>query len=42
MRCLLVTEPDALIGALAVQYGERLATFNRRQYPGISRLIPWH
>src|SRR5947209_461521 len=33
---------DALIGASAVQYGERLATFNRRQHPGISRLIPWH
>lgn len=29
---------DALIGASAVQYGERLATFNRRHYPGISRL----
>jgi predicted nucleic acid-binding protein len=29
---------DALIGASALQYGERLATFNRRQYPGISRL----
>lgn len=27
---------DALIGASAVQYGERLATFNRRHYPGIS------
>ena len=29
---------DALIGASAVQYGERLATFNRGHYPGISRL----
>jgi predicted nucleic acid-binding protein len=29
---------DALIGASAVQYGEGLATFNRRHYPGISRL----
>jgi predicted nucleic acid-binding protein len=29
---------DALIGAAAVQYGERLATFDRRHYPGISRL----
>ena len=29
---------DALIGASAVQYGERLATFNRRHYPGITRL----
>lgn len=29
---------DALIAASAVQYGERLATFNRRHYPGISRL----
>jgi len=29
---------DALIGASAEQYGERLATFNRRHYPGISRL----
>lgn len=29
---------DALIGASSVQYGERLATFNRRHYPGIARL----
>ncbi|MEO6795949.1 MAG: PIN domain-containing protein [Candidatus Dormibacter sp.] len=29
---------DALIGASVVQYGERLATFNRRHYPGITRL----
>ncbi len=29
---------DALIGASAEQYGERLATFNRRHYPGITRL----
>jgi predicted nucleic acid-binding protein len=29
---------DALIGASAVQHGERLATFNRRHYPGISQL----
>jgi predicted nucleic acid-binding protein len=29
---------DALIGASAVQYAERLATFNRRHYPGISQL----
>ena len=29
---------DALIGASALQRGERLATFNRRHYPGISRL----
>lgn len=29
---------DALIGASAVQYGERLATFNRRHYPGLNRL----
>lgn len=29
---------DALIGASSVQYGERLATFNRRRYPGITRL----
>jgi len=29
---------DALIGASAVQYGEQLATFNRRHYPGISRI----
>jgi predicted nucleic acid-binding protein len=29
---------DALIGASAVQYGERLATFDRRHYPGISSL----
>ena len=31
---------DALIGASVVQYGERLATFNRRHYPGISGLAP--
>lgn len=30
---------DALIGAQAVQYGERLATFNRRHYPGVSQLV---
>ena len=30
---------DALIGAATLQYGERLATFNRRHYPGISRLL---
>ena len=29
---------DALIAASATQYGERLGTFNRRHYPGISRL----
>jgi predicted nucleic acid-binding protein len=29
---------DALIGASALQHGERLATFNRRHYPGISQL----
>jgi predicted nucleic acid-binding protein len=29
---------DALIGASAEQYGEPLATFNRRHYPGISQL----
>ena len=29
---------DALIGASVLQYGERLATFNRRYYPGVSRL----
>jgi len=29
---------DALIAASAMQYGERLATLNRRHYPGISRL----
>jgi predicted nucleic acid-binding protein len=29
---------DALIGASAEQYGERLATFNRRHYPGVHRL----
>lgn len=28
----------ALIGAAATQHGERLATFNRRHYPGISTL----
>lgn len=27
---------DALIGASAFQHGERLATFNRRHYPGIA------
>ena len=31
---------DALIGASAVQHGERLATFNRRHYPGITQLTP--
>ncbi len=29
---------DALIGASALQHGERLATFNRRHYPGIPHL----
>jgi predicted nucleic acid-binding protein len=29
---------DALIGAAALQHGERLATFNRRHYPGITHL----
>ena len=29
---------DALIGAAATQYGETLATFDRRHYPGLSRL----
>ncbi len=29
---------DALIGAAALQHGERLATFNRRHYPGITQL----
>ncbi len=29
---------DALIAASAVQHSERLATFNRRHYPGITRL----
>lgn len=29
---------DALIGASAQQHGERLATFNRRHYPGITQL----
>lgn len=29
---------DALIGASALQYGERLVTFDRRHYPGISQL----
>jgi predicted nucleic acid-binding protein len=29
---------DALIGASALQHGERLATFNRRHYPGITQL----
>jgi predicted nucleic acid-binding protein len=29
---------DALIGASAQQHGERLATFNRRHYPGIAQL----
>lgn len=29
---------DALIGAAASQCGERLATFNRRHYPGIPTL----
>lgn len=29
---------DALIGASALQHGERLATFNRRLYPGIATL----
>ena len=30
---------DALIGASASQHAERLATFNRRHYPGITTLI---
>lgn len=30
---------DALIGAQALQHGESLATFNRRHYPGLTRLI---
>jgi predicted nucleic acid-binding protein len=30
---------DALIGASSQQYGERLATFNRRHYPGIALLV---
>lgn len=30
---------DALIGASASQHAERLATFNRRHYPGISTII---
>ena len=29
---------DALIGASVLQHGERLATFNRRRYPGITGL----
>lgn len=29
---------DALIAASALQHGERLATFNRRHYPGIALL----
>lgn len=29
---------DALIGASSQQHGERLATFNRRHYPGITHL----
>ena len=29
---------DALIGASALQHGERLATFNRRHYPGIPQV----
>ncbi len=29
---------DALIGAAAMQHGERLATFNRRDYPGVTQL----
>lgn len=29
---------DALIGASALQHAERLATFNRRHYPGIAML----
>jgi predicted nucleic acid-binding protein len=29
---------DALIGASVLQHGERLATFNRRHYPGITQL----
>jgi predicted nucleic acid-binding protein len=30
---------DALIGASASQHAERLATFNRRHYPGIAMLV---
>jgi predicted nucleic acid-binding protein len=30
---------DALIGASASQHAERLATFDRRHYPGITTLI---
>ena len=30
---------DALVGASASQHAERLATFNRRHYPGITTLI---
>jgi len=29
---------DSLIGAVASQHGERLATFDRRHYPGIATL----
>jgi predicted nucleic acid-binding protein len=29
---------DALIAASAQQHGERLATFNRRHYPGVTQL----
>ena len=29
---------DAMIGAAVLQHGERLATFNRRHYPGIAQL----
>src|SRR5689334_13977590 len=29
---------DALISASALQHGERLATFNRRHYPGMATL----
>ncbi len=37
-RSHLLELGDALIGASAVQYGERPATFTRRHYPGISRM----
>ncbi len=30
---------DALIGAAVEQHGEQLATFNRKRFPGITRVI---